>query len=130
MRDVAEDRTLVRELESPQNTCEVEPTLGALLRSMASEYPPRRALELVTLALPWAGHLASMGWWRGALAAAAIGMLGLWAICDRWSRNADSGWRRTVARFARWTTAAASAALISVLFLDLFFRLMGAGPIS
>src|SRR5690349_1699932 len=108
---------------------DTEPTLGAVMRALARRRPPRHLLEGVSVALPWALYFGWMGWWRAAMAATAVGSFGLWALCHRWSRH-SVGWRRIAAIAARDGAATVMAVLLAVLALDLFFRLMGAGPIS
>src|SRR4051812_9974823 len=102
----------------------VEPTLGAVMRGLAKRRPPRHMLEGVSVALPWAFYFASMGWWRAAMGASAVGSFGLWAVCDRLSRS-RVGWPRVLAIAARDAAATVMAILLAVLALDLFFRLMG-----
>ena len=125
MRELAHGRD-----SSPRPlAADAEPTLGALLRSIAAERTPRHWLEAVSVALPWAQFFASIGWWRASMAAGALGCVGLWAVCDRLTQNARAGWRRALAVAGRRVAAVAATSSGAVIVLDLCFRLMGHGRV-
>jgi hypothetical protein len=101
------------------------------MHALARRRPPRHFLEGVSIALAWAGYFASLDWWRPAVAAAALGTFGLWAVCDRLVRRNATGWRRVLATVARGAAATVTAVAVGLLLLELFLRVvMGSSPIS
>ena len=81
------------------------------------------------MALPWAFYFGSLGLWRLSVATTAVGCLGLWAVCDRWSQGIGRSWRRAIAVAGRRVAAVATASMVAALMLDLCFRLMGSGRV-
>ena len=121
--------------ESPVTTSgdgatEPEPTLGAVMRALASRRPPRQLLEGVWVLTPWALYFASIGWWRAAVVVTALGSLGIWAVAHRWTRTTSVPWRRVAARALRAAAGTALAVLGGGLALELFLHLLGRSPIS
>jgi hypothetical protein len=123
-------RHLAERAKHPEPSTDAEPTLGVVLRGLAARRPPRHLLEGVSVALPWAGYFAYLGLWRAAMLATAVGSFGLWAVCDRWSRTTSTGWRRAIAAAGRGAAATVTAILLAVLVLEVFFRVLGRGPVS
>jgi hypothetical protein len=115
---------------SPQPSADSEPTLGVVLRGLAARRPPRHLLEGVSVALPWAAYFGYLGLWRAAMLATALGSFGLWAVCDRWARTAPTGWQRAIAAAGRGVTATVTASLLAALVLEVFFKVLGRGPVS
>jgi hypothetical protein len=102
-----------------------DPTLGALLRSVAYHRLPTQFYQMLQMAIPFAAQLWFWGWRRSAGWMVVVSLFGLWALCEQ--RVDDLGERspRAVwARIARRLTGGVGALLAGGLALEGFVQLM------
>src|SRR3954469_22017064 len=59
-----------------------EPTLGALLRSVAYHRLPTQFYQMLQLAIPFAAQLWVWGWKRSAGWMVVVSLFGIWALCE------------------------------------------------
>jgi hypothetical protein len=102
-----------------------EPTLGALLRSVAYHQLPTQFYQLLQLAIPFAIQFWMWGWKRSAGWLVVVSLFGLWALFEqRVDALGERSPRPLWARIGR-RIAGASAALLGVgLALEGFVQLM------
>ena len=91
-----------------------EPTLDALLKTIAAAQMPSRFYQLLHFAIPWAIQLWAWGWYRAAGWMFALGFFAVWALCEKrseseqltdWQATLNSGFRTLSAGLAGLTTA-------------------------
>jgi len=102
-----------------------EPTLGALLRSVAYHRLPTQFYQMLQMAIPFAAQLWFWGWKRSAGWMVVVSLFGLWALCEQ--RVDDLGERSPRAawpRIARRRTGGVAALLAGGLVLEGFVQLM------
>ena len=107
------------------DTIAEEPTLGALLRSVAYHRLPTQFYQMLQMAIPFAAQLWVWGWRRAALWMVVVSLFGLWALCeqrvdDLGERSPRAAW----ARIGRRLTGGPAALLAGVLALEGFVQLM------
>jgi hypothetical protein len=111
-----------------------EPTLAAELTRAVRTTVPARLYQLLHLAFPLAVDFAYRGWWRPAIAGAALTAFGAWGLVDRWlSRIGEDGPAPSestlrLARLGRAIAGTIAAAGTGLLFLELFLRVLGSPP--
>jgi hypothetical protein len=112
---------------------EEEPTLGALLRSVAYHRLPTQFYQLLQLAIPFAAQLWIWGWRRSAGWMMVISLFGIWALCEKrvdelGEASPRAAWQRIGRRLAGTTAALTAAALALegfVRVMDLVFKCPG-----
>lgn len=111
-----------------------EPTLAAELTRAVRTAVPTRLYQLLHLAFPLAVDFAYRGWWRPAVAGAALTAFGAWGLIDRWLwRVGEDGpaspeWTLRLARLGRAIAGTIAATGAGLLFLELFLRILGSPP--
>ena len=111
-----------------------EPTLAAELTHAVRTTVPARLYQLLHLAFPLAVDFAYRGWWRPAVAGAALTAFGAWGLVDRWlwrvgeDGPAPSEWTLRLARLGRAIAGTIAATGAGLLFLELFLRILGSPP--
>ena len=112
--------------ESPSATApKPEPTLDALLKSIAAAQMPSRFYHLLHFAFPWALQLWVWGWHRAAAWMFALGFFAVWALCEkRHKAQALIGDEAILNGFFRSVAAAVAGATTAVLLLDGFVQLL------
>jgi len=80
-----------------------EPTLWALLRSVANAHLPARFYQLLQFALPLAVQFWMWGWRRSAALMLAVSAFGMWALCEQRLDSVDGhSARYPWIRVGRW----------------------------
>ena len=102
-----------------------EPTLGALLRSVAYHRLPTQFYQMLQMAIPFAAQLWVWGWRRSAGWMVVVSLFGLWALCeqrvdDLGERSPRAAWPRIGRRF----TGAIGGLLAAILAIEGFVQLM------
>jgi hypothetical protein len=104
-----------------------EPTLGAMLRSVAYTRLPTQFYQLLQLAIPFAVQFWSYGLYRTAGWMIVVSLFGMWALCvkrlDRDDVDARSP-RFAWLRIGRAVTSGVGGALAACLALEGFVRFM------
>jgi hypothetical protein len=101
-----------------------EPTLGALLRSVAYHRLPTQFYQLLQMAIPFAGQLWVWGWRRSAGWMVVISLFGIWALCEqRVDAVGDQSPRATWPRRARRLAGGVAALMAAGLALEGFVQL-------
>jgi hypothetical protein len=102
-----------------------EPTLGALLRSVAYHRLPTQFYQMLQMAIPFAAQLWFWGWKRSAGWMVVVSLFGLWALCEqRVDELGEESPRAVWPRIARRLTGAVGALLAGGLALEGFVQLM------
>ena len=105
-----------------------EPTLGALLRSVAYTRLPNQFYQLLQLAIPFAVQFWSYGLHRTAGWMIVVSLFGLWALCVKRLDEAVEGGvenrRSAWARIGRAVFSGAGGALAACLALEGFVQFM------
>lgn len=103
-----------------------EPTLGALLRSIAYRRVPAQFYQLLQLAIPLAFQAWAWGWKRTAGWMMVVSLFGIWALLER--RLDDDDDRTSAGRFwarlARRASGGAAALLAGGLVFEAFLHVM------
>ena len=102
-----------------------EPTLGALLRSVAYHRLPTQFYQMLQMAIPFAAQLWFWGWKRSAGWMVVVSLFGLWALCEQ--RVDDLGERSPRGagpRMGRRVSGAIAGLLAGGLVLEGFVQLM------
>ena len=102
-----------------------DPTLGALLRSVAYHRLPTQFYQMLQMAIPFAAQLWVWGWKRSAGWMVVVSLFGLWALCeqrvdDLGERSSRAAWPRIGPRLS----GAIGALLAGGLALEGFVQLM------
>ena len=102
-----------------------EPTLGALLRSVAYHRLPTQFYQMLQMAIPFAAQLWFWGWKRSASWMVVVSLFGLWALCeqrvdDLGERSPRGAWPR----MGRRVSGAIAGLLAGGLVLEGFVQLM------
>ena len=84
-----------------------EPTLGALLRSVAYHRLPTQFYQMLQMAIPFAAQLWFWGWKRSAGWMVVVSLFGLWALCEQ--RVDELGERRPGPRGREWLVGSPAA---------------------
>ena len=101
-----------------------EPTLGALLRSVAYHRLPTQFYQLLQMAVPFAGQLWVWGWRRSAGWMVVVSLFGIWALCEqRVDAVGDQSRRAIWPRRARRLAGAVAALMATGLALEGFVQL-------
>jgi hypothetical protein len=102
-----------------------EPTLGALLRSVAYHRLPAQFYQLLQLAIPFAAQLWIWGWKRSAAWMVVVSLFGIWALCEQRVDDLGEHSRRALwPRITRRFTGGIAAVLGAGLVLEAFVQLM------
>jgi len=101
-----------------------EPTLGALLRSIAYHRLPRQFYQLLQLAIPFAAQLWLWGWRRSAAWMVVVSLFGIWALCEQrvdelGERSPRAAWPRIMRRLTGGTAALLGTSLVLEGFVQL-----------
>jgi hypothetical protein len=108
-----------------------EPTLAGELTRAVRTNVPTRLYQLLHLAFPLAVDFAYRGWWRPAVAGAALTAFGAWGLVDRWLWHvgedgpASPVWTLRLARLARAIAGTVAATGAGLLLFELFLRILG-----
>jgi hypothetical protein len=107
-----------------------EPTLGALLRSVAYHRLPAQFYQLLQLAIPFAAQLWVWGWKRSASWMVVVSLFGIWALLEqrvdgRGEQSPRAIWPRIGRRLAGGTAALLAAGLALEGFVQLTRVLFG-----
>jgi hypothetical protein len=112
----------------------VEPTLAAELTRVVRTTVPTWLYQLLHLAFPLVVDFAYRGWWRPAVAAAALTAFGAWGLADRWLWHsgedgpASPAWMLRLARVGRAIAGTIAGMGAGLLLLELFLRILGSPP--
>jgi len=102
-----------------------EPTLSALLRSVAYTRLPTQFYQLLQLAIPFAVQFWSYGLHRTAGWMIVVSLFGLWALCVKRLEGTDErDVRFAWPRIGRSLTKGLGAALAGILAIEGIVRLM------
>ena len=112
--------------ESPSAvTQKPEPTLEALLKSIAAAQMPSRFYQLLHIAIPWGIQLWAWGWYRAAGWMFALGFFAVWALCEKRRASAElTDWRDTLNSGFRAASAALAGLTTAVLLVEGFVQLL------
>ena|SRR5579885_2024756 len=113
---------------------ESEPTLGALVHTIAHRRLPTQFYQLLQLAIPIAIQMASLGYYRLAGWLVVASVFGIWALCVKHVEDTESiggrpsHWYQVGRSLAKGVGGALAAALVVdglIQFLMLVFRCPG-----
>jgi len=123
---------MLPQTQSPTQSADAEPTLGAVLTHFARTAVPSRLYLLHHVGIPCAIEFGLHGYPRAAAWGVAISTLGAWGLADRWlfTTPIHEGRRATFVRYARVVSGTLAAGIAGLLLLELFLRLLGNAPIS
>ena len=101
-----------------------EPTLGALLRSVAYHRLPAQFYQLLQLAIPFAVQLWVWGWKRSAGWMVVASLFGIWALCEqRVDATGEQSSRAVWPRIGRRLAGGGAALMAGGLALEGFVQL-------
>ena len=102
-----------------------DPTLGALLRSVAYHRLPTQFYQMLQLAIPFAAQLWVWGWRRSAGWMVVVSLFGLWALCEQRVDDLGEGSPRAAwPRIGRRLSGAIGGLLAGGLAIEGFVQLM------
>jgi len=107
------------------NAITEEPTLGALLRSVAYHRLPVQFYQMLQLAIPFAAQLWVWGWKRSAGWMVVVSLFGLWALFEQRVETMEEEARESIwPRIARRVAGGIAGLMATGLALEGFVQLM------